>query len=96
MIAEGEAGERQGFIRRETGADHFTGEQRGYVSEVAVAEAGGGQGVGRPQMEAGEAWARQRGYRVLAFDVFAGNARARSFYGRLGYGEDSLSMVKEL
>jgi hypothetical protein len=46
--------------------------------------------------EAGEAWARQRGYRVLALAVFAGNARARSFYGRLVYSEGSLSMVKDL
>jgi ribosomal protein S18 acetylase RimI-like enzyme len=47
-------------------------------------------------MEAGEAWARGRGYRLLTLDVFAGNERARSFYRRLGYGEDSLSMAKEL
>lgn len=47
-------------------------------------------------MEAGEAWARRRVYRLLVLDVFAGKARAGSFYGHLGYSEDSLSMVKEL
>lgn len=94
MVAEGGAGERLGFIRMETRPDHFTGEKRGYVSEIAVAE--NGEGVGRILMEAGEAWARDRGYRLLTLDVFAGNARARSFYRSLGYGEDSLSMAKEL
>lgn len=96
MVAEDEAGGRLGFIRLETRPDHFTGERLGYVSEVAVAGGGGGRGVGRALMEAGEAWARDRGYRLLTLDVFAGNERARSFYRRLGYGEDSLSMAKEL
>lgn len=96
MVAVEENGERLGFIRLETRSDHFTGEKRGYVSEIAVAEDGESRGVGRTLMEAGEAWARDRGYRLLTLDVFAGNARARAFYRRLGYGEDSLSMAKEL
>jgi ribosomal protein S18 acetylase RimI-like enzyme len=96
MVADDEAGERLGFIRLETRLDHFTGERRGYVSEIAVAEHGESRGVGKALMEAGEAWARGRGYRLLTLDVFAGNERARSFYRRLGYGEDSLSMAKEL
>ena len=94
MVAVDGSGERLGFIRLETRADHFTGEKRGYVSEIAVAK--NGEGVGRILMDAGETWARERGYRLLTLDVFAGNARARSFYQSLGYGEDSLSMAKEL
>ncbi len=94
MVAQDESGERLGFIRLETRPDHFSGEQRGYVSEIAVAENGEGRGAGKALMEAGEAWAR--GYRLLTLDVFAANERARSFYRRLGYGEDSLSMAKEL
>ena len=96
MVAEDEAGERLGFIRLETRSDHFTGERRGYVSEIAVDEGSEGRSVGKALMKAGEAWARDRGYRLLTLDVFAGNVRARSFYRRLGYGEDSLSMAKEL
>jgi ribosomal protein S18 acetylase RimI-like enzyme len=46
--------------------------------------------------EAGKAWARDRGYRLLTLDVVAGNVRARAFYRSLGYGEDSLSMAREL
>jgi ribosomal protein S18 acetylase RimI-like enzyme len=96
MVAQDETGERLGFIRLETRPDHFTGERRGYVSEIAVAKNGEGRGVGKALMEAGEAWARGRGYQLLTLDVFAGNERARSFYRRLGYDEDSLSMAKEL
>jgi len=36
MVAEGEGGERLGFIRLESATDHSTGERRGYVSEQVV------------------------------------------------------------
>jgi len=60
MVAEGKDGERLCFIRLESGTDHFTGEKRGYISGIAVAENGEGRGVGRTLMGAGEAWARPR------------------------------------
>ena len=47
-------------------------------------------------MEAAEAWTRSRGMRRLVLYVFAGNGHARGFYARLGFGEDSLKLIKEL
>ncbi|WP_369333663.1 GNAT family N-acetyltransferase [Corallococcus sicarius] len=47
-------------------------------------------------MAAGEAWAREQGYDRLTLTVFAGNARARAFYERLGFGEETLRLVKPL
>ena len=47
-------------------------------------------------MAGAEAWARARGFRVLTLDVFAANARARAFYARLGYLEQTLKLAKPL
>ena len=96
LVAEGEDGAPLGFVRVKPQDDYFTGEKHGYVSELAVAEENEGAGVGRALLEAAEDWARDRGYRMLTLDVFAPNRRARTFYKRAGYGEDSIKMVKEL
>ncbi len=94
--AEREAGERLGVIHFTTTTDPFTGERQGYVTVLAVAAAAEGHGVGRALMAAGEAWAPARGYRLLALDAFAGNARARSVCARLGYQEESAALAKPL
>ena len=52
--------------------------------------------MARALMAEAESWARARGWRILALDVFASNARARSFYQRQGYMEETLKMIKEL
>ncbi len=89
-------GERVGFVHVKAESDYFSGEPRAYVSDVAVARGAEGRGVGRALMGAAEAWARARGHRTIALDVFAANARARAVYGRLGYGEDTVKMIKDL
>jgi GNAT superfamily N-acetyltransferase len=50
----------------------------------------------RALMERAEAWARIRGFRILALDVFALNTHAHSFYQHLGYVEETLKLIKEL
>jgi ribosomal protein S18 acetylase RimI-like enzyme len=47
-------------------------------------------------MRAGEAWARERGLRELSLDVWSTNERALAFYRRLGYGAESLCLIKRL
>ena len=47
-------------------------------------------------MEAAEDWARRQGFRLIALDVFANNRRARGFYARQGYQDDSLRLTKPL
>lgn len=88
--------DRIGFIHLETTPEFFTGEPQGYVANLAVAEAGEGRGIGRALMAAAEAWAKDRGMRHLALYVFAQNSRARAFYARLGFEEDSLKLIKPL
>ena len=84
-----------GFVHLETTPEFFTGEPQGYVANLAVKETGEGKGVGKALMEAAEAWTRAQGMRHLTLYVFAGNARARTFYARLGFEEDSLKLVKK-
>jgi ribosomal protein S18 acetylase RimI-like enzyme len=96
LIAEDGRGLRLGFLHVTRIPDFFTGEQQGYVSDVAVSEQAEGKGVARALMGRAEAWARECGFRILALDVFASNTHARSFYQHLGYVEETLKLIKEL
>lgn len=96
FVAESASGKPLGFIYLEVLMDFFTRLSHGHVSDVVVAEGAEGQGVGQALMAAGEAWAREQGYDQLTLTVFAGNARARAFYARLGFGEETLRLVKPL
>jgi ribosomal protein S18 acetylase RimI-like enzyme len=93
LIAEDANGTPLGFISLKVGAD-ATGIERAHVADLAVTERARRSGVGRALMEAGEAWARARGYAVLSLDVWATNDRAIAFYRRLGYVAESLCLVK--
>ena len=88
--------ESLGFVHVETTPEFFTNEPQGYVANLAVKETGEGKGVGKALMEAAEAWTKEQGMRHLTLYVFAGNARARTFYARLGFEEDSLKLIKNL
>lgn len=96
FVAEDGDAQPLGFIHLVTGVDYFTRAAHGHISALVVAHRGEGRGVGRALMGAGEEWARGRNYRLLTLNVFARNSRARDFYERLGYGEDTLKYVKEL
>jgi len=93
---EDSGGKLLGFIHLQTQTDYFTQEQHGRISDVIVSAEGEGKGVGQALMQAGEDWARRRGYRMLTLNVFTQNHRARNFYQRLGYGEDTMKYVKRL
>jgi len=96
FVAVDGAGTPLGFIHLHGATDFFTGEPHGHVSDIVVASAAEGRGVGQALMAAAEDWARKLGYRLLSLHVFDGNTRARAFYGRLGYGPDIVKLIKPL
>ncbi|MFV3073419.1 GNAT family N-acetyltransferase [Niveispirillum fermenti] len=102
LVAEGTGevggarGECLGFVHAEPMADLFTGKVAAYIPLLAVTPAAEGQGVAQALMAAVEGWARAQGYESLSLDVFASNRRGRAFYARMGYGEESLRLVKDI
>lgn len=95
FIAESPTGEALGCVQVQVAMEFFSGEPEAYVGALMVSEAAEGRGVGRALMQTAEGWARERGLRRLSLEVFAGNARARAFYQKLGFEEDSLRLVRE-
>jgi len=96
LIAWSSDGRRLGYIHVRPGKDGVTDEPCGYVSLLALTEEAEGKGVAGRLMDAAEAWARARGYRLLSLDVFADNRRAIDFYGRRGFKRETIRMVKPL
>ncbi len=96
LVAESGEGETLGFVHLHGANDFHTGERHGHVSDIVVAPAAEGRGVGAALMAAAEDWARGRGFRLLTLHVFDGNRRARSLYERLGYRMDIVKMIKTL
>lgn len=94
FIAEDEDGRRAGFIHLQTQIDYFNGEDSGYISDLAVAKAFEGQGVGRALMNTAEEWARERGYELLTLYVFASNTRAQQLYEKNGFQQDVIKYAK--
>lgn len=75
---------------------HFTDEPQAYLGELAVREDVERQGVGGALLDAVEQWARERGLSWVALETGSRNTRAREFYARHGYGEESVRLVKPL
>lgn len=96
FVAEDGDSARLGFIHLNVSTDYYTREKHGHVSDIVVAPAGEGRGVGKTLMLAGEEWAQSRGFRWLTLNVFAHNFRARTLYEKLGYQEDTVKYLKEL
>ena len=95
LVAEGANGAPLGFISLKAGED-VVGVARGHVADLAVTVDARRIGVGTALMRAGEAWARDRGLPALSLDVWSTNERALTFYLRLGYGAESLCLIKRL
>ncbi len=96
LVAEGQDGTRHGYIYLTTVIDFFAGTEQGRVVSLVVTPESEGCGVGRALMEAGEAWARRRGYPSMILNVFTGNTRAGGFYECLGYVEETRTLFKAL
>jgi len=67
-----------------------------WLFEIWLDPAERGRGVGRAAMLALEDEVRRRGLRGVELNVWGGNDVARSLYRSLGYGEQSVSMRKDL
>lgn len=95
LVAEASDGAVVGFVSvaRET---NFTGEPQAYIGELAVAGQAEGQGVGSALIAASEAWAQDLDLELVVLETGAANARARQFYAKLGYAEESVKLAKVL
>ena len=95
LVAE-DGGRIAGFMYLVTTSDFFTKEKHGHVSDLVVAREGEGRGIGRALLTAGEEWAREQGYRLLSLKVFGDNLRAKRLYELVGFGVDTIKMVKRI
>jgi ribosomal protein S18 acetylase RimI-like enzyme len=94
LVAESDSG-CAGFVTVER-QQHWAGITQAYIGELVVAETAEGSGVGRALLTAAEDWARAHDCTTVALDTGADNLRARGFYQRLGYIEESVRLVKPL
>jgi GNAT superfamily N-acetyltransferase len=95
LVAETTQGEQVGFIHLCEEEDYYGG-ACGHVGDVVVTHEARGRGVGTALLEAGERWARARGYRMLTLNVFLDNTRARALYEELGFRPETVRHVKDL
>lgn len=93
LVAE-QGGERLGFAWVLLQRDFYTGAPIGKISEIATVRPG--TGAGRALMYACEAFARDRGARLMTLNVLEGNERARRFYGECGYAAEYSMFAKPL
>ena len=70
--------------------------RHGFLAEMFVAPEARGEGHGRALIGAVEAWARERGHKVMMIGVLAGNARAIRAYEGAGYAPYGLTVRKYL
>jgi ribosomal protein S18 acetylase RimI-like enzyme len=95
LIAQDAHSTPVGFISLRVDRD-AAGFPRGHVADLAVVETARRMGVGTALMQAGETWVRERGLSMLGLDVWSTNGRALTFYQRLGYRSESLTLIKPL
>lgn len=96
LIAEAPPGQPVGCIFLTTRTDYFTGVLHGHIEVVAVTPEAAGRGIGRALLDAGERWARDRGYPQVTLNVFWQNEAARTVYDRLGYRPETIHYRKAL
>ena len=94
LVAEDASGRPRGYVFLTTRSDYFTGRPFAHVEVLAIEVAAQGSGTARALMEAGEAWARGRGYDGVTLNVFANNRRARGLYEHLEYQPETLHYLK--
>jgi GNAT superfamily N-acetyltransferase len=85
-----------GFAKAMMDKDFLSGDTQGHLLFLVTDRGNEGRGVARALVEGVEAWARGHGASGLLLYVFATNENARATYGRLGFQEDMVKLVKPL
>ncbi len=70
--------------------------RHGAIAELYVQPEARGKGLGRALIQGCEAWARERGHKLLMIGVLAGNDTALNAYRAAGYSPYSLSVRRYL
>lgn len=96
FVAEDNSGQLLGFLHIKKNIDHFTKEEQGYISSIAVSDKAEGKGIAKKFMKTAEEWAKYKGYKQLILDVFSSNERAVNFYRHMNFETEVVKMVKEL
>jgi ribosomal protein S18 acetylase RimI-like enzyme len=94
FVAEDGDGERVGFIHLQKTRDFFTHRDNCHVSDIAVAEAFEGTGVGTFLLDHAYSWAKEHRCQFVTLAVFPGNERAREMYVKHGFDTDLVRMAK--
>ena len=76
--------------------DYYTQSEITHLSDLVVAPAAQGSGVGRALMAQAEQWAREQGHAMLQLYVLPENAPARGLYEASGFTPEWLKFVKPL
>jgi len=95
LVAERD-GEFAGFIRLQTKTDYFTKRDVGYIADIAVHPDHEGVGVAGRLLDAGQAWAKDKGLMTLTLEVFDGNDRAARLYERHGFTREVVQYTKSI
>jgi ribosomal protein S18 acetylase RimI-like enzyme len=74
--------------------EHFSGQVDAYVSELAVAQAWEGRGIGGGLMRAAESWAAGRELSFISLHTGAANTPARGLYTSLGFALEDVRLTK--
>lgn len=74
---------------------YFGGSQAGFISEVYVADADRGHGLGRKLVSVATSWFQTLGLTRIELQVIMNNTPARNLYRELGWSEELIQMVWE-
>jgi len=85
-----------GFVHLHSLTDHYNDRPHGHVSDIVVAPAFEGRGVGRQLLDAAREWALAKGFHWLSISVFEKNSRAAEIYEKAGFTRDILRLVQPL
>ena len=96
FIAEDEGKVQAGFMHLQIQNDFFNNEKIAYLSDIAVATAFEGRGIGRILLTYAEKWAHAQGCQAISLYVFAKNTHARNIYEISGYAEEVIKYIKPL
>ena len=67
-----------------------------YISDLVVLPSYRGHGLGRHLIQHAEAFARDRGAKVVRVGVLAKNRAARELYRNMGFADYQVQLVKQL